>query len=147
MEPVVVVFSRSKKIFSRLICLVTWSKWSHVGLVHNNSIIEAVGSGVRQVTLEEFHHDKREVIFVTYYVKDKAAVISFAQAQLGKKYDFSALIGILFKRNWGETTRWFCSELVAAALDSAGSSPFRRGLTGRITPNDLWMVNPERTCI
>jgi len=144
MEQVVVAFSRSKKIFSKLVCLVTWSKWSHVALVHNNSVIEAVGDGVRQVSFRKFEQDKKEVVLVIFYVKSKEDTLNFALSQLGKSYDFSALAGIFFKRRWEEPTKWFCSELVAASLMKGGSSPFREGFTGRITPNDLWMVNPNR---
>lgn len=43
----------------------------------------------------------------------------FLYKQLGKEYDYEAILGFMFGRNWRETDSWICSELVAAALEKA----------------------------
>ncbi len=145
MDKVTIVYSNSSKILSKLIQIVTWSKWSHVAMLTEDgkNVIEAVGHGVREIPLKDFVKDKRRYTFQTYNVNSKSTVIEFARSQIGKKYDFSALFGIFFKRDWEKNNRWFCSELVTASLQADKSSPFRNDLDGRITPSDLWKVNPS----
>jgi hypothetical protein len=66
---------------------------------------------------------------------------SFLRAQLGKPYDTEAILGMLTHRDWQEPGRWFCSELVAAALCASGVWPARlaAGLN-RITPRDTLLM-------
>jgi hypothetical protein len=47
--------------------------------------------------------------------------LQWALTQAGKPYDFSAICGIAFDRDWRGSRRWFCSELIAAALEVVGS--------------------------
>jgi hypothetical protein len=44
---------------------------------------------------------------------------AFLQAQVGKKYDMTAIVAFAFDRDWREDDSWFCSELQAAALEAA----------------------------
>jgi hypothetical protein len=48
------------------------------------------------------------------------------------------VLGIAFRRAWQSTAAWFCSELVAWAFQSAGTSLFRTEVW-RITPRDLYI--------
>lgn len=145
MQNVTLVFTNSRKILSRLISIVTWSKWSHVAIYchETDTVIEAVGSGVREIQLKEFLSDKRKWEFVEFPVNDRKGVIEYCRSQIGMKYDFSALFGIFFKRDIENKNKWFCSELVNAALVEDGSSPFRKDFDSRITPSHLNMIDPS----
>jgi uncharacterized protein YycO len=64
----------------------------------------------------------------------------WALMQVGKPYDYSAIAGITLNRNWRNESRWFCSELVAAAFEHAGCPILStRPSIGiwRITPRDI----------
>jgi hypothetical protein len=66
-------------------------------------------------------------------------------SQLGKPFDHSAMWEFLsadFDRNWQQDDMWFCSELMAWALERAGfwggtAIPWPKS---RISPSDLQMV-------
>ena len=47
------------------------------------------------------------------------AFYSFLRDQLGKAYDHLAIFAFAFGRNWRDTEEWYCSELIAAALEDA----------------------------
>lgn len=92
--------------------IFSWSKWSHVALVDGDYVIEATAMhGVRRVKIEEaLHGTKHE--FATLPCKDPQAIIDAAMTQLGKPYDFLAILGIGLKRDWQEDDKWVCSELI-----------------------------------
>ena len=71
----------------------------------------------------------------------EAALVAFLRAQLGRPYDFLAILAIatsffLGPRNWRSPDAWFCSELVTAALEAAGIMSCIIEDTSRITPRD-----------
>lgn len=64
----------------------------------------------------------------------------WAKTQIGKSYDYSAIAGILFNRNWRDGKRWFCSELISAAFEEIGHPLLAVRETvdvWRVTPRDL----------
>lgn len=62
----------------------------------------------------------------------------WALTQGGKKYDFSAILGIALNRNWRSGDRWFCSELIAAAWEHTPIPLLNPAAdVARITPRDL----------
>lgn len=60
----------------------------------------------------------------------------FCRSQVGKPYDWKAVLGIGLHRDWRDDAAWFCSELVAAALEYAGIEPVAKDAS-RVTPDDL----------
>jgi len=70
---------------------------------------------------------------------------SFLRGQLGKAYDMkvieaiaaSALIG---ERNWRDSGKWICSELITAALEAAGWLPNLAVDVNHLTPRDVRLV-------
>jgi hypothetical protein len=70
--------------------------------------------------------------------------IRFARTQIGKPYDFGAILGLGIQRDWHNPNRWFCSELVTASAEYAGTFWFRQGELWRVTPGDLWMLAPAK---
>ena len=64
----------------------------------------------------------------------------WALTQVGKPYDYSAITGIAFDRDWHDEKKWFCSELVTVAFEKAGLpilSTRPSACVYRITPRDL----------
>ena len=60
--------------------------------------------------------------------------IAFALAEVGKGYDYWAIVRFVSRRRMPDNDRWFCSELVFAALAHVGVRIFER-----IEP---WAVSP-----
>jgi hypothetical protein len=71
----------------------------------------------------------------------ETAFYDFLRTQIGKPYDHSAILGFAFDRNWRDADSWFCSELVAAALEKAGYFSFCLAApANKITPADLLLA-------
>jgi hypothetical protein len=130
-----VIFGRNNLPFSWLIRVFTWSRWSHCGVIVGGDVIEATATkGVVITPLAEFvaryrdHHVAHHAVIDTDFSGHGRAL-----AEVGKKYDFLAIVGILFRAGWSNERRWFCSELVAHA---AGT--YRKERVSRITPETIW---------
>jgi uncharacterized protein YycO len=66
---------------------------------------------------------------------------SFLRSQIGKPYDMTAIIAFVVGRDWRSEDSWFCSELAAAAMESAGIFPYKLADTfNKITPADLLLA-------
>lgn len=108
----------------------TWSDIAHAGIqLDDGTIIDATPSaGVS-------HHDTIAGSMAYYFdlrlppEADLAAANQFLYAQIGKPYDWSAVYGMAFRRDWHDPHQWFCSELVQA-WSEAGKFPLL------VTPND-----------
>lgn len=137
MNTMKVIFARNKKPISLLIRLVTWSRWSHCGVVDGDFVIEAKGgSGVVCTPLNEFKARYTDYAFADMPVIDsEREALNRAVREVGKKYDLKALFGILFRTGWECGDSWFCSEHVAHA-----SGIFRSERVSRITPEMVWSV-------
>jgi hypothetical protein len=59
---------------------------------------------------------------------------AFLAAQTGKPYDWRALWGFVFNRDWRQEDSWICSELQARALEVAGLVPPLYLAANKITP-------------
>ena len=136
------LFCRSNTIGSWLIRSFTWSRWSHVAIVEDDCwVIEStlLGGGVRRKLLTAFVDEHSSVEPVDVRLADEEAALDFLRAQLGKPYDWTALLGFIFHRDWAEPDAWFCSELAEAAAVAGGRRRFREEIS-RITPRESWMV-------
>lgn len=132
-EPKVLLF-RGRGVISALIRWQTRSVYSHAALLleDGETIIEAwQGDGVRKKKL-----GSRENIdaFRVAGGVDWPTAIAFAEAQIGKRYDYRQVFRFLSRRSGKTDEHWFCSELVFAALRE-GDVP----LLERIEP---WAVSP-----
>jgi hypothetical protein len=82
----------------------------------------------------------RHVVLPTT-VDCEAAFYAFLQTQTGKPYDHSAILGFALDRDWREPDSWFCSELIAAALEKAAYFSFSLAApANKITPADLLLA-------
>lgn len=65
----------------------------------------------------------------------------FLREQLGKPYDFIGIAGIALGRDWQSPDRWFCSELIAAALCHCGVFPPHLATEfNHVTPRDVLLI-------
>lgn len=95
---------------------------SHVDFLNDDETLaigaRAVGGvKARPVNYANFTKDIRFRVPCTQGQYD--AAWAFINAQLGKPYDYTAIGGVLFDRDWHSTLKWFCSELWAATLENA----------------------------
>ena len=137
MDSIRLLFSTSHHPMSAVIRACTWSNWSHVALVAGPFAIEAVTTGVRKVPVLDAMDRAKRAAVVELPCRDPRAVIAAAESQLGKPYDFTAIVGLGLHRDWQEDDRWFCSELVAWAFEVAGAPLFRTGYW-RVTPQTIY---------
>lgn len=135
-----VIFTCGKNIGSPLIRFLTWSPWSHVAILDGDYVVEASYPRVRRTPFKDYNKNHDPIEVCSFSCPDPQAAICFANQQVGKPYDFIALLGFLFHRNWADVRQWFCSELVACALEKGGRKLFRDELLTRVTPQHLWMI-------
>lgn len=133
-----IVFSARKGLSSAAIRAATFSRWSHVALVRGHEVIEAVYPKVRVVDFLEWEREQKRFEFGA---KVSQSAWDFALSQVGKPYDVSAIFGIAFRGDWEESSKWFCSELVATAV-SHERCIFRPDLS-RVTPEMLYRLHPS----
>jgi uncharacterized protein YycO len=137
----VIRFVSGKGISSGIIKLGTFSKWSHVDLVTPEGFyLGARLDGGVQARAPGYDGPNADVEFANVWLPPsmEERLWGFVRAQIGKPYDFTAILGIAFRRDWREDDAWFCSELVAAAFEQAGK-PLLLGAANRITPRDISM--------
>lgn len=121
----------------------TWSEWSHVAIVDGDSVIESIAlHGVVESGLHDRQHQDPRWKMVEIPCAHPGAVIAAARSQLGKPYDYTAIVGLGLHRVWKDADSWFCSELVAWAFAQAGLPLFRAEALQRVTPQHLWMLPP-----
>jgi hypothetical protein len=142
-----IILSASNMIGSKIIRCLTWSDWSHAAIVfgdNQDQVVEATYPRVRQTSLEDFLSDKTNHTIIDFPCPNPDFAIEAAKAQIGKKYDVSAVLAFLYHfRDWADDTEWFCSELAAYALEQGGMPLFRSGTLCRVTPQHLWSFNLE----
>lgn len=128
--------SEAIRIFSR-----GWP--SHVdAITPDNRLLGARMDGGVMIRPADYEHfDRRQVVELDATPEQVDAFWHFMVAQLGKPYDKLAIAAFPVGRDWRTPDAWFCSELVAAALEACGW--FRGPLANpanEITPRDLLLV-------
>lgn len=126
-------FSANNGIFSRLIRFVTWSKYSHFDFVLPDG--SYLGALVKEGVCIHNHKQPVELFCKVDVTEEEAEkILEFAKKQIGKKYDFTGILGFGFRRgNWQDDDSWFCSELGAAAIQSVK----------RIFNEDAYRISPR----
>jgi hypothetical protein len=136
---VIVYLFKGTALVSKLIRWQSRSEYSHAAIGDGTHVWEAVGSGVRKLHVEDLpthysrvHCDKFTVPMTPV---QEEGVVHFLNKQIGKPYDMTMVIRFLTRNQAHRESRgkWFCSELVAAALGKA------QPVLHRIEP---WAVSP-----
>ena len=133
-----VLLFRGKGLMSRLILWQTRSTYSHAALLlPDGTVLESwQGAGVRTTRLKS----RLGVdAFTVHNMTDQQwkTAIQFAQGQIGKGYDYWAIIRFISRNRMPENDRYFCSELVVEALESAGVKLLERTHPWAISPGLL----------
>ena len=134
-------FSTENAFDSAVIRWYTLSSVSHVDFVMDNGTLlgARTDGGVldREPNYARFSHVIRAEVDCLDDVRNK--VYAFAVCQLGKPYDWRSIEAMALPwTNLRERQAWFCSELVAAAFESAGYPLVNAMKAGnRITPQDV----------
>lgn len=137
-----VILASSNNIGGILIRLFTFSKWNHSALYFEdeNIVVDAiVKGGVRVRPYSTFAKLFPKHIIIDVDVPDYMSAKRFALAQVGKPYDWTAIISLVLQRKWDEEDSWFCSELVEATIKAGGRQRFRAEVN-KITPQQNWAV-------
>ena len=104
--------SRGYRTGDNIVAISTFSHYSHVGILDHDEgmVIEPLWPGNVETPLKDFLGISHRVVLVQpegWTAKKGAEALVKARSQLGKKYDFSGLIGL------PSTNRWYCSELAS----------------------------------
>lgn len=133
---------QGKSKLSRLIRWWTRTPYSHAAWVcASGEVIEAWDGGVRKVANLSAQHAPGTVVDVFdvegLTTEKRAEVELFLDSQLGKGYDVLGFLRFLFRGEDDDPDKWFCSELVQAALEQAGIPPLVRVQDHVIAPGFL----------
>ena len=132
-------FLKSHTVSGWLIRLFTFSQWNHVSIEIYGQVYEARGrTGVTQTGAKGYQDQWAKTDTVQIDAPSPVSAVEFLDAQIGKRYDFGGIIALPFRKPWHGVSKWFCSELVAAALIASGLPKMRLDAY-RVTPRDLWI--------
>lgn len=133
-----ILLFRGKGLISTLIRWQTRGDYSHAAILlpDGKTVIEAwQGSGVRKKEITNWEGIDTFCIPVNLMTADQwKLAVTFAEAELGKKYDYWAIVRFVSRAVMPENDKWFCSELVYSCIKRAGLSLFAR--------IEAWAVSP-----
>lgn len=147
MDRIVLQFSTTHAWQSGVIRFMCHSDFSHVDVIVPEpephgclGASDPGGVALRPHDYQEFKYRQRMTIRMPIPgMADKFH--DFVKAQLGKPFDDDGLRAVLDTkhREWRIPDKWFCSELVAAALEECG---FKKIIVpkNRMTPGDLLLL-------
>lgn len=139
-------FSRGTGFAGAVVRAATWSWCSHVGFkLDNGLVLDATpeyGVTVRDAKDDDSTRYFRPLAPASHV----ARALQWAHGQVGKPYDWTAIFGMTFRRDWHtDKSGWFCSEFVCQAFEEAGWCLVRdSGQVDRITPRDLLLSTALR---
>jgi len=140
---VTIHFCKSEGLGGRILRLFLMSRWNHVAIQVGNVVYEALSSGgVIKRSPAAFTRSWHRVSSVETDVADVRALQRFLELQLGKPYDWKAILAFPFRGGWHDRSAWFCSELTYEALRVGGGLVPDRLPANRVTPRDLWVALP-----
>ena len=132
---------KGTSVLSRLIRWRTWSDYTHAAwLFQDGSVIEAWKGGVTHAPGILSAHAPDTVVHLyalNLTIEQRWAVQDFLIAQIGKPYDYAGILGFLTASKTENPNRWFCSELLFAALKQAKVNLLARIPAWKVTPGLL----------
>jgi uncharacterized protein YycO len=137
--PGFILLFKGRGIVSAMIRLQTRSEYSHAALLYpdGSTLVESwQGSGVRRKTITDFRDVDAFIVPGMTEVQWKDA-FKFAAAQVGLGYDYRSVARFVTRVSAKENGRWFCSELVFAALQYSGVELLHRITAAEVAPGHL----------
>lgn len=131
-----ILLFKNTGLFGKLIGWQTRSEYCHAAIQIGDTVYESMATkGVRKIDITNRLGDFDIFTVIANDVQEQSAK-DFLEAQIGKKYDWGSVIRFVSRKqiHREQAGVWFCSELVFAALQSAGIE-----LLLRIEP---WAVSP-----
>ncbi len=124
MDNIKLLFYKPTNLFGKLICWQTRSQYCHVAnLINGDTIIEAIeGKGVIKRNAENTDFEIADL----YEISPAPSLIqvhsiqNWLNEQIGKKYDWLAVLRFLSRRRFYNNRKFFCSELAFEAFMQAG---------------------------
>lgn len=137
-----VIFGRNRgDLLSNALAKLGGSEWSHVGIIDRDgvTVIESIiPAGVVKTHINDFKSRYTETHIATVPVKAGVDAYKLARSQLGKPYDFRALLSMLGTRDWEDPNAWVCSELVAHC-----TGLFRSDVVSKIKVQHIWVISHD----
>lgn len=132
----------SYNIGALFIKLFTFSKWNHTAVMFSDGMVFDVTffTGVRCMPVEDYVKIYKNIDYHEVEVPLEWKARAFAESQLGKKYDFTAIFGIIFQRRcWENYSKWFCSELAESIFIEGGKRRIRTSVNS-VLPRESYAV-------
>lgn len=123
-------------------------QFSHaIAIIEDRAYEASMTHGCRAGTVDEVMAGIVVYRDMPVWVPDLDAAQAFAQAQVGKGYDWPGAIGIPFtySEDWSDDGSWWCSDLVFAIVLAGGTRLFDPAVMKRVRPIDLHMVNHPKS--
>lgn len=134
------VLCTNNSIGARLLRFIMWSSYSHAAILDKGVVTDSTfwQGGVKFHDADDFfeHYPIHELRVIEL---DEVPAREWLIEQLGKKYDWTALLSWVVRRNWQEDDSWFCSELCEAMISLFGKPRFRASAS-RVTPRHQEML-------
>lgn len=86
--------------------------------------------------------------FVDCPLDTEKAATAWMLSQVGKPYDWRALAGLAFRRDWRNDAAWYCADLILRGYEVAGFPLLRMEHYNRVSPRDIRMspcLHPAET--
>lgn len=138
MDKLPIVFASDWYPASIAIKLFTVSRWSHVGIVDGDHVIETtLLTGCTRTPVDEWKKKHAKHHFAEIDCpRGVPAALEFAREQVGTKYDWRGIIGLAVRKGgFQQKHEWFCSELVIEA------SGLLKKQTFRASPQTVWFLS------
>lgn len=142
-----IIFSKSDKVFSRIIRFFTAGFWSHCGIVDFNKVVDA--SAILGVSSSPYStwvlNRSVEVVSVSIDPEKKEAADKWLADQIGLKYDFKFIRSLFnpFRDNpvYIDGKKQFrCNELVYKYLIRCGVEELDQDWIFRSSPESLYQI-------
>lgn len=118
----------------------TWGEWSHVDVWTPTGWLGARSDGGVQIRPWDYTTViKEEIRVITLDDVTEANLMQWFNSQIGKPYDYMAIVGMPFRQDWRSENKWFCSELVAAGFAQFGVQLLDVDHVNRVSPRDLYL--------
>lgn len=124
-------------IASILIRYGTRFDYSHAGF-YNDETCEFLSAQIEGGVKQRRTPDEKFTKIILLSAPGVDQAYNWALTQVGKPYDWKAILGIATNRDWHCGDDYFCSELVAFAFEQTGNPLINPDtVIWRITPRDL----------
>lgn len=143
----VIFFKKTDSIITETIADITHSDYTHVGLmIDDRLMIESNGFIRTRIIPLELVTDQYEVHRIPSLTDEqKRKIIDFAICQVGTKYDYEKILGLLIRfeflrkfKGFDEANRFICSELVDLAFHAGDVPRHTQSQLGNVSPSELF---------